>query len=470
MLDFIIQNPILALLLLGLFVMVGLWSSVRLGFPQFVQLKVAASETLGAIRESSMGSGGLITPFQASMLGQAFVLGNGQVLGTMTAILAGGPGAVLWMWVGYLLGMVIQFAEAILAVHFRRQFADKGVSGGPIQSIARGLGERFKGLAWVYALLISGALLGTGALFQSGTASNMLYAALKVPPALTALVLAIGIGVLSIGGIRSLAKAAVIVVPLSLGVFLLAVVPLLVVFAAKLPAVVISVFGSAFSFKAALGGAAGLAIVKILAGLGQGLLASTAGLGLTSMALSQAQVDHPVRQGFWGLMLMLVSLAVSTLTALVFLASGVWQGGADALSAVSRVFESHFLGSNVLAVLVLLFALGGLMASVFLGEEGFVHILGDGFRIPYRVIFATMVFIGPLGGLQAFMGLSYIALALAGMINLAVLLVLGKVVAGLMQDFFNGEAWFPPGDASAKKPRKVKPKMAPHDESELLEA
>jgi AGCS family alanine or glycine:cation symporter len=453
-------------------VAVGLLLSLRLGFPQFSKLYVAAKETLGAMRERSQGFGGQLTPVQSAMLGQAVVLGNGHVLGVMAAILVGGPGAVLWMWLAYVLGMATQFAEAILAVHFRHQYQDKSVSGGSFYSLHRGLGKQWKGLSWLYGLLLGVAVLGVGALVQSGLASSLLSQSLKVPSGLTALGLALLVGIASIGGVKGMARAAMVLVPLGLLLFLLALVPLLLVLAPKIPAALALIFGSALSLKAAAGGALGLGLGAIGAGLGQGVLNSTAGLGLTSVALAQAQVDHPVRQGFWGLILMLISLLASTLTALVFLASGLWQGGGGALEAANSLFQAHFLGTAVLGVLVLSLALCNLLGAVFVGEEGLVYALGEGLRIPYRVLFAALVFVGPLGGLQALISLSTLALGVVALINLGVLVALSPLALSLLHDFFNGEPWLPP-EGTAKKSPKVKRRNKPEEpasDHELLEA
>lgn len=312
------------------FILVGLYLSIRAGFPQFSRLGFALRETLGAIRERFLSFGGQVTPFQAAMVAMSATIGTGHIIGMVGAVLLGGPGAVLWIWVAYLVGMATKFAEAVLAVHFRRQFADGSVLGGPMLYIRYGLGSRMAWLAALFALFTAIAAFGIGNLSQAGAVGVALAQEFEVPPAITGLLVALLVGVLLAGGIRSVARFAQIVVPLKLVLFLLAILPLLFIYLENLPAALALVVSSAFSFQAAAGGAAGAAVslglAEILkAGVGRGIFANEAGLGSAAIAHAQAQVDHPVRQGFWGLTEMLLGPTVTTLMALTFIASGVWQ-------------------------------------------------------------------------------------------------------------------------------------------------
>jgi alanine or glycine:cation symporter, AGCS family len=344
------------------FILVGLYLSLRTNFVQFARLGTALRETLGAIRERFLRFGGHITPFQAAMVAVSATIGTGHIIGMVGAVVLGGPGALLWMWIAYLVGMATKFAEAVLAVHFRRQYSDGSVLGGPMVYIRYGLGPRMAWLAALFALFTAVAAFGIGNLSQAGAVGAALAQEFDVPPAITGLLVALLVGVLLAGGIRSVARFAQIVVPLKLMLFLLAVLPLLLIHLEGLPAALALVVSSALSFQAAAAGAAvSLGLAEILkAGVGRGIFANEAGLGSAAIAHAQAQVDHPVRQGFWGLTEMLLSLMVTTLTALTFIASGLWQSylGGDRVEAARALFTEHPLGVALLGLLLAVFCLG----------------------------------------------------------------------------------------------------------------
>lgn len=195
-----------------------------------------------------------------------------------------------------------------------------------------------------------------------------------------------------------MARFAQVVVPLKLLLFLVALGPLLVLYAGRIPEALALVFQAAFTPEAALGGAAGYSLFAVInAGLGRGIFANEAGLGSAAIAHAQAQVDHPVRQGFWGVTEMLVSFLVTSLTALTFVASGLWREGGGAAEAAQALFQAHPLGGVVLALTVAVFALGTMVSWGFYGEEAAAFLLGEGVRWPYRLAFATLAFVGPLG-------------------------------------------------------------------------
>lgn len=405
--------------------------------------RVAFSETLGAIRERAYGFGSQITPYQATMVALSATLGTGHLLGMLAAVLVGGPGAVFWMWVGYFFGTGTKFAEATLAVHYRRRFADGSVSGGPMYYLSRGL-PRLRFLGHLFAFFAAVAAFGIGNLSQAGAVGGALVP-LGAPPALVGLFLALLVGLVLGGGIVRVARFAQVVVPLKLLLFLVALGPLLVLYAGRIPEALALVFQAAFTPEAALGGAAGYSLFAVInAGLGRGIFANEAGLGSAAIAHAQAQVDHPVRQGFWGVTEMLVSFLVTSLTALTFVASGLWREGGSAAEAAQALFQAHPLGGVVLALTVAVFALGTMVSLGFYGEEAAAFLLGEGVRWPYRLAFAVLAFVGPLGGLEAFLAVSDTLNGLMALPNLLGLVLLGGVVGRLVYGFFRGEPWIPP--------------------------
>lgn len=457
--DVLAINAVLNRVVFGLeakfvFLAVGLVLTVALGFIQFRRLGVIVSETLGAIRERAQGFGGQITPFQAAMVAIAATVGTGHFIGMIAAILTGGPGAVFWMWLGYLLGMATKFAEATLAVHFRRMYTDGSVSGGPMFYISRGLRDRFGRLGaflgGAFALFAAIAAFGIGNLSQAGAVGNSLQSAFNIPPAITGLGVAVVVGLIIGGGIRRIAAFAQFIVPVKLLLLALAIIPLLVVYAGQIPTALAQIFSAAFNLQAFAGGALGSYIAMVNAGLGRGIFANEAGLGSAPIAHAQAQVDHPVRQGFWGVAEMLVSLVVTTLMALAFLASGLWQreGVGAAPQAAVTMFQAHPLGVGdiILALTLAALAFGTMVSWAFYGEEAASYLFGEGIRWPYRITFVVIAFVAPIGGFNAFIDISDTLNGFMAIPNLLALLLLAPLVARLVREFFQGEPWRVPED------------------------
>jgi len=410
----------------------------------FRMLKVSFAETFGAIRERAFGFGGQITPFQATMVALSATVGTGHLLGMMAAVLVGGPGAVFWMWLGYLLGTGSKFAEATLAVHYRRRFKDGSVSGGGMYYLSRGL-PRLRFLGGLFAFFAAVAAFGGGNLAQGSAVGGALSP--WVPPGLLGMFLAILLIFILGGGIRRVAFFAQYIVPLKLLLFLFAVLPLLLLYAGRFGQALALVLQAAFAPEAVLGGVAGYSLfAAINAGLGRGIFANEAGLGSASIAHAQAMVDHPVRQGFWGVTEMFVSFLVTSLTALTFIASGVWQAGGTAAEAARTLFQAHPLGGLALAATVAVFALGTMVSWGFYGEEAAAYLFGEGIRWPYRIAYAVFALVGPLGGLEGFLAVSDTLNGFMAVPNLLGLVLLGGVVQRLVQEFFQGEVWRPPKD------------------------
>jgi alanine or glycine:cation symporter, AGCS family len=446
----IVNEAIYGREMMVVFILVGLYLSIRMGFPQFTRLRVALRETVGAIRERSMDSGGQITPFQAAMVAMAATVGTGHVVGMVSAVIVGGPGAVVWMWIAYLVGMATKFAEAVLSVHFRLHYTDNSLLGGPMAYIRYGLGKKAAWLAVLFAIFTAIAAFGTGNVVQSATVSSVLFSDYKIPPAVMGLVMAVLVAVLMAGGIRTIARFSVAIVVVKLLVFFLGILPLLVLYIGNVGEALGLIFTSAFSLPAVAGGVGGFILAEwlrvLLAGVGRGIFANEAGLGSAAIAHAQAQVDHPVRQGFWGITEMLVSLTVTSLTAITFIASGIWEKflQGNRLEATRALFAEHPVGPWTLTLILAVFAIGTMVAWSFYGEEGAAYLFGEGIRWPYRLTYAVVTFMGSMGGLAAF---SDVADTLNGMMaipNLIALVALAGLAGRLVREFFNGMAWEPP--------------------------
>jgi len=426
------------------FLGVGLYLTVRSGFIQFARIGVVLRETIGAIRERTLGGGGEISPFQATMIAMGATIGIGNIVGVTAAILAGGPGAIFWMWIAALVGMATKFAEATLAVHFRRRFADGSVSGGPMHYIARGLGLPW--LGGLFAVFAAVAAFGIGNVVQVSAIAGTLETQLHIAPAWTGLFAGLVVAVVLAGGVRRIAYFAQTLVPLMVLFYLILAVSVLVLNAAGLWPALRSIFESAFSLQAGFGGAVGVATIEMIkAGVGRGIFSNEAGLGSAAIAHAQAQVDHPVRQGFWGVMEVFVdSIVINTFTALVVLSTGAWTAGGTPYEVLGQGFGGIVSAQALLAVALALFAFTTLISWAFYGEESATFLFGEGIRWPYRLAYVVMAFVGGLGSFTALIKFSDTMNGLMAIPNLIALVLLGGVVAKLTRGFFSGEPWTPP--------------------------
>ena len=426
------------------FLVVGLYLTVRSGFIQFARIGVIFRETLGAIRERTLGSGGEISPFQATMIAMGATIGIGNIVGVTAAIMVGGPGAIFWMWVAALVGMAAKFAEATLAVHFRRQFADGSVSGGPMYYIARGLGLPW--LGGLFAVFAAVAAFGIGNVVQVSAIAGTLETQLNIAPAWTGLLAGLVVAVVLAGGVRRIAYFAQALVPLMILFYLILAVSVLALNAAGVWPALRSIFESAFSLQAGFGGAVGVATIEMIkAGVGRGIFSNEAGLGSAAIAHAQAQVDHPVRQGFWGVMEVFVdSIVINTFTALVVLSTGAWMAGGTPYEVLGQGFGSIVSAQALLAVALALFAFTTLISWAFYGEESATFLFGEGIRWPYRLAYVVMAFVGGMGSFTTLIKLSDTVNGLMAIPNLIALVLLGGMVAKLTRGFFSGEPWSPP--------------------------
>ncbi len=426
------------------FLAVGLYLSVRTGFIQFSKAGVIFRETIGAIRERALGGDGQISPYQATMIALGATLGSGNIIGVTSAILLGGPGAIFWMWMAALVGMATKFAEATLAVHFRQRFADGSVSGGPMYYISRGLGLPW--LGGIFAILAAIAAFGIGNVTQVSALSGALYENAGIPPVWTGLFVAVVVAFVLAGGVVRIAKFAQLLVPFMVVLYLLAALAALVLHAGNLIPAFLSIFSSAFSVHAGVAGGVGFTIQQMIkAGVGRGIFSNEAGLGSAPIAHAQAQVDHPVRQGFWGVVEVFVdTIVVNTFTALVVLSAASWSKGGLPEDVLYGSFGVLGAGLRIMPLVLALFVFTTVVSWAFYGEESAVFLLGEGIRWPYRLAYIVMAFVGGLGSFGTLVKISDTMNGLMAVPNLIALVVLGGLVAKLTRGFFSGEPWRPP--------------------------
>lgn len=358
-----IQDVILGLPAVILILGVGLFLTVRLGVPQLRLFPKALG--LFFRRMFAGKSEGGVSSFQALCTALAATVGTGNLVGVAGAICLGGPGAIFWMWVCAFFGMTTKYAEAALAVRYRVKTPD-GYAGGPMYTMTRGLGERFRPLAKAYCLFGILAAFGVGNAAQVNAVVTGVNAAVsrfggqpcRMGNLLMGLLLAVLAGVLLFGGAKRVGAAAELLVPFASGAYLLMCVGVLLVFRRRIPGALCQILAGAFCPRAVTGGMLGSAFRALCVGCRRGVFTNEAGMGTASIA--HACADAPAaEQGLMGMMeVFMDTMVICTMTALVILTSGVTipygmdVGGSLTTRAFSQVY-GNFAGVFLAAALIL---------------------------------------------------------------------------------------------------------------------
>lgn len=354
--DFVWGAPAL-FLILG----VGVFLSVGTGFVQLRWLPRSIKRFFGQLSEKHDCEG--VSPFRALCTALAATVGTGNLAGVAGAICIGGPGAVFWMWICGIFGMIIKFAEATLAVHFRKKDAFGAWIGGPMYMIQNGLPRKFHFLAIVYSLFGLIAAFGVGNATQ---VSTMVAGINEILPHLgfqngirgnfvMGIFLALLLGILLLGGAKRIGQAAELLVPFAAGLYLLLGMAVLILRLDAVPAAFASIIQGAFCPRAVTGGAVGSALVCLRTGVSRGVFTNEAGMGTAAMAHASAEVEHPTDQGLLGIVeVFLDTIVICTMTALVILCSGVTVPyGRSADIELTTAAFSEVLGPWVGTVIIL---------------------------------------------------------------------------------------------------------------------
>lgn len=386
----------------------GLLLSLR---SRFLQLRLFPA-SLRQLTKGGRGDG--VSPVQAASTALASTLGTGNIVGTAQAIAMGGPGAVFWMWAAALLGMAVKFAEIGLSVATRRRDG-AGYSGGPMYYIGL-LGEKFRPLALMYALLAALSAFGIGNLSQiSSAAGAVAGAAEKIAPELDPRRLRLWLGVILTltawlilrGGAAGVGRAAERLVPSMAGLFLLLSLFVLCCHAQALPAALRAIVTGAFSPRTAVSGIGGFGTAQAIQwGLRRGAFSNEAGLGSSAIAHGSAAARSPGEQGLWGIFEVFAdTIVICTATALTILCSGVgipWGSspGAELLLSAWETCIPAAPAACFMALSLLLFAFTSVLGWALYGTQCVRFLWGEKAAAPYRLCFSLAITVGCLVSLR----------------------------------------------------------------------
>ena len=432
--------PLITMLLVS-----GLYMTFKLGFFQFRYFGYIVGQTFGSIFRRPKGEG-TVTPFQALTSALSSTIGAANIVGVPAAIMFGGPGAIFWMWVIALIGMALKFAESVLAVEYREKNGNGEFVGGPMYYMTKGLNMKWLGVWFSFALMIE---LIPSIMVQGNSIANTVQATFNVPVLWTGIITAVLVSIVVFGGIKRIGKVTEVFVPFMALLYVGGAVVILLMNVKAVPEFFMLIFSNAFSPAPVMGGFAGAAIVEVIRwGFARGLYSNEAGLGTAPIAHAAATTDHPVRQGFWAVIGIVVdTLIVCTATAFVILSSGVWteEGAMENSSALtSLAFEQYFgdFGAILVTIALIFFVLSTILVVVFYGAKQAEFLFGLKAAHGMQVVYIIAVVLGAIGAAEVIWGFLDIMLAAILIPNVIAILLLSNKVKDLKNEFFSSDEYY----------------------------
>ena len=455
-------GPWMLILLVG----TGIYLSVRMGFLQFRKFGYAMKNTVGKIFQKQTAGEGEVTPFQAVATALAATVGTGNIAGVTGAIAVGGPGAVFWMWLSALFGMMTKFSEVVLAIRYRERNEKGDWVGGPMYYIKNGLGKSWNWLAMVFSLLGALAAFGIGNMTQVNTIASSINTAIDafggntaahsvmlfgqvvpVSSIVIGAIVAVIVALVLFGGIKRIGSVAEKMVPFMAAIYIICSLCVVFTNLGSVGKVFAMIFKGAFSAEAALGGAFGITIMTtIQKGVGRGVFSNEAGLGSAPIAHAASSETNPVKQGLYGIFeVFMDSIVICTLTALTVLCgveSGVditWgqSAGTELIAASFATVFGNKIGSLIVAVGIGLFALSTILSWSLYGTRCFEFLTGGKLVRVFQSVFVVVVVIGATLELELVWNIADTLNGFMAIPNLVALLGLSGVVVKLTKDYFD---------------------------------
>lgn len=450
-----VDNFVWGIPLIVLILSVGIFLTVRLRALQVRQLPKA----LAYMVKNEDSGDGEVSSFGALCTALSATIGTGNIVGVATALVAGGPGALFWMWVAAFFGMATKYAEGVLAIKFRVIKEGNHVLGGPFYYIENGMGPRFKWLAKLFAFFgATAGVMGIGTFAQvNGITSavggffdpnkehvlSLFGREYSTAIVISGVILTICVGMVIIGGIQKISKVSQVIVPFMAIFYVLACITIMVVHADKIPGALLLVVQSAFGMRAVAGGALGSILLAMQKGIARGIFSNEAGLGSAPIAAAAAQTKEPARQGLVSMTGTFIdTIVICTMTGLSIIMTGSHAVGLEGVDVTSRAFQQGLpLPGEFSALLLMLclvfFAFTTIIGWNYYGERCMEYFV-NGKTTPvlvYRFLYLLAVFIGPFMTVKAVWTIADIFNACMALPNLVALLALNGVVVKETRDY-----------------------------------
>lgn len=452
--DDFVWGPVMLVLLVG----TGIFLTFRLGFRTWRNLGYAIKSTLSKEARSKDRGEGDVSPFSALTTALAATIGTGNIVGVATAMVAGGPGALVWMWISAAFGLTSKFSECMLAIKYREVNESGEMSGGPMYTMKKAFKNKKVGatLGWLFAFFAVIASFGIGNLTQANSISESVKSTFHVSPVITGIIITVLALLIIVGGIKKISKVSSIVVPFMAIFYIIAGIIVIIGNIQNLPTGVAMIFKMAFSTEAVGGGLCGTITASMMNamhyGVARGVFSNEAGMGSAAITAAAATTDHPVRQGyinmtgtFWD------TIVVCTITGLCIASSGVLgttdpsfvtasnpEGFVTGASLTILAFKSVLgeAGGILVTIGIVLFAFSTILGWEYHGEKAFEYILKTPkYNMIYRIIFSLIAYVGATTTLEIVWSFSDIANALMAIPNLICLLALSGEIAKDVKDF-----------------------------------
>lgn len=454
--DFVWGIPLIVLILA-----VGIFLTIRVKGLQITKLPRAVKEMF----KNDTSGEGEVSSFAALCTALSATIGTGNIVGVATAIVAGGPGALFWMWVAALLGTATKYAECLLAVKYRHTAEDGHIVGGPFYYIEKGMGSKWKWLAKLFAFFgVCVGLMGIGTFtqingitsavkgfFDPNTSSSveLFGSTYSWSVIIAGIILTICVALVIIGGLKRISKVAQVVVPFMAIIYVIVALLIIILNINKVPGAFKEIIESAFGMRAVAGGALGSVIVAMQKGIARGIFSNEAGLGSAPIAAAAAQSKSPAQQGLISMLGTVIdTLIVCTMTGLTIVITGAWNVGLDGVDVTSKAFQDGLapLGMpNEVAAFLLMLCLVFFAFTTILGwdyySERCLEYLTNGKQNvvkAYRWLYILAVFIGPFMTVKAVWTIADIFNGLMAIPNLIALVALSGVVVAETKIYIDG--------------------------------
>ncbi|MCI7190346.1 MAG: sodium:alanine symporter family protein [Lachnospiraceae bacterium] len=442
--DFVWGIPLIVLILA-----VGIFLTIRLKGLQITKLPMAIKHI---IANEKSGKDGEVSSFGALCTALSATIGTGNIVGVATALVAGGPGALFWMWLAALLGTATKYSECLLAVKYRVVAEDGHIIGGPFYYIEKGMGKNWKWLAKLFAFFGVGVgLFGIGTFTQvngitsavknffdpEGAHTVSLFGLdYSYAVIIAGILLTVCVALVIIGGLKRISRVAEIIVPFMAVLYVVTALIILICNVTKIPAAIVLIVQSAFGLKAAAGGMLGAMIVAMQKGIARGIFSNEAGLGSAPIAAAAAQVEEPAKQGLVSMMGTIIdTLVICTMTGLSIVITGTWDMGLEGVAVTTKAFQLGLpfpdqLCAFILMICLVFFAFTTILGWDYYSERCLEYLSGGNQKLVkgYRWVYILAIFIGPYMTVSAVWTIADIFNGLMAIPNLIAIVALSGVV------------------------------------------
>ena len=450
--DFVWGIPLIVLIL-----SVGIYLTIRLKGLQITKMPMAIRH----IRDNEKtGEHGEVSSFGALCTALSATIGTGNIVGVATALVAGGPGALFWMWLAALLGTATKYSECLLSIKYRVVAEDGHIIGGPFYYIEKGMGKNWKWLAKIFAFFGVGVgLFGIGTFTQvngitsavknffdpdSQNTVHLFGTDYSIAVVIAGLIITVCVALVIIGGLKRISRVAEVIVPFMAVLYVVVALLILICNVTKIPGAIVEIVQGAFGLRAAAGGALGAMMVAMQKGIARGIFSNEAGLGSAPIAAAAAQVEEPARQGLISMMGTVIdTLVICTMTGLCIVITGAWDMGLEGVSVTDKAFQMGLpvpaqFSAFLLMMCLIFFAFTTIIGWNYYGERCLEY-LSNGSKnavMAYRFLYILAIFIGPFMTVEAVWTIADIFNALMALPNLIALLALSGVVVAETRDYW----------------------------------